>query len=266
MLLPAVLAATTARAQSNEIVFAVTEGVTYQATPKDIRDKFEPIAEALSKALKRPVKLQLVPSYDVLRAGLLHQEYDVAFIHPAHLAFEAIKAGHYKALAWTAGYTDYTVSILGAANAPLKSLRDLKGETLVTPDKDSITSVMVNAMLRADNLGPNDVHLRTTRYQDAVPFYIDNGFANAGATAARDVVKTWTDKGGKVYITSKGCPIKQFIASSRLSDADQERMRDALLGLTQSEPGQRVLATVGYKGFVAPNPEIQQAMIAWLGI
>jgi ABC-type phosphate/phosphonate transport system substrate-binding protein len=266
MLLPAVLAATTARAQSNEIVFAVTEGVTYQATPKDIRDKFEPIAEALSKALKRPVKLQLVPSYDVLRAGLLHQEYDVAFIHPAHLAFEAIKAGHYKALAWTAGYTDYAVSILGAANAPLKSLRDLKGETLVTPDKDSITSVMVNAMLRADNLGPNDVHLRTTRYQDAVPFYIDNGFANAGATAARDVVKTWTDKGGKVYITSKGCPIKQFIASSRLSDADQERMRDALLGLTQSEPGQRVLATVGYKGFVAPNPEVQQAMIAWLGI
>jgi ABC-type phosphate/phosphonate transport system substrate-binding protein len=264
--LAAVLATAAAQAQSNEIVFAVTEGVTYQATPKEIRDKFDPIAEVLSKALKRPVKLQLVPSYDVLRAGLLRQEYDVAFIHPAHLAFEAIKAGHYKALAWTAGYTDYAVSILGAANAPLKSLRDLKGETLVTPEKDSITWVMVNAMLRAEKLGPDDVRLRITRYQDAVPFYIDNGFANAGATAARSVVKDWTDKGGKVYITSRGCPIKQFIVSTRLSDVDQERMRDALIGLTQTDAGQRALATVGYKGFVAPNPEVQQAMIAWLGI
>jgi len=28
-------------------VFAVTEGVTYQATPKEIREKFEPLAEVI---------------------------------------------------------------------------------------------------------------------------------------------------------------------------------------------------------------------------
>ena len=37
--------ATTAAAQGNEFVFAVTEGVTYQATPKEIRDKFTPLGE-----------------------------------------------------------------------------------------------------------------------------------------------------------------------------------------------------------------------------
>jgi hypothetical protein len=33
-----------AEAQSTDLVFSVTEGVTYQATPKEIRDKFEPLA------------------------------------------------------------------------------------------------------------------------------------------------------------------------------------------------------------------------------
>ena len=51
-----------------DFVFAVTEGVTYQATPKDIRDKFEPIAELISRSLRRNVKLVLVPAYDDARA------------------------------------------------------------------------------------------------------------------------------------------------------------------------------------------------------
>ena len=34
-----------AGAQERELAFGVTEGVTYQATPKEIRDKFTPLAE-----------------------------------------------------------------------------------------------------------------------------------------------------------------------------------------------------------------------------
>ena len=74
--------AATAAAQSNDLVFAVTEGVTYQATPKEIRDKFTPLAEMLGKAAGRRVRIVLVPAYDDLRAGLAKQEYDVAFVHP----------------------------------------------------------------------------------------------------------------------------------------------------------------------------------------
>lgn len=265
MALVVALASGIAQAQS-ELVFAVTEGVTYQATPKEIRDKFDPIAETLSRALKRPVKLQLVPSYNDLRAGMTTQQFDIAFIHPAHLAFEGIRSGHYKSVAWTTGFTDYSVSVLGLASEPFKALTDLKGKTLVTPEKDSITWMMVNAMLRESKLGPKDVRVITTRYQDAVPFYIDNGFANAGATAARAVVKVWTDKGGKVYLKSRGCPIKQFVASTRLSDTEIERIRDALVGMGQTDAGQRALAAVGYKGFIAPNPELEKSSMAWLGI
>ena len=263
-----------APAGAQDLVFAVTEGVTYQATPKEIRDKFAPLAEVLAKATGRRVRTVLVPAYNDARAGLAKQEFDVAFLHPAHVPMAEIKAGRYKAVAWTQGFTEYTASVLIPGATPLKSMQDLNGRTLVTPDPDSITAVMVRAMFRGEKLTAtadreppaNAVRVITTRYQDAVPFYIENGFAQAGVTAANSVVKAWTDKGGKVLVKSRPVPIKQFIVSTKLPADDQQRIREALLTLRDSKPGRDALEAVGYRGFVAPNPELEAATIAWLGL
>ena len=89
-----------------DFVFSVTEGITYEATPREIREKFEPLAEVIGRTLRRNVRLVLVPDYDDLRAGLARQEFDLAFIHPAHVAMAEIKVGRYRSVAWTSGYTD----------------------------------------------------------------------------------------------------------------------------------------------------------------
>jgi ABC-type phosphate/phosphonate transport system substrate-binding protein len=212
----------------------------------------------------------LVPAYNDVRAGLAKQEYDIAYIHPAHVSMAEIKAGRYKAVAWTSGYTEYIVTLLVAKDSPLKSMADLKGRTLVTPDPDSITAVMVRSMFRGEKLTasegkeptPSTVRVITTRYQDAVPFYIENGFAQAGATAANAVVKAWTDKGGKVLYRSRPVPIKQIIVSSKMPPDEQQKIRDALVNLRDP----KALEIVGYKGFVAPNPEVESSAIAWLGL
>jgi len=268
------LVAGSALAQGTDLVFAVTEGVTYQATPKEIRDKFTPLAEVIGKAAGRKVRTVVVASYDELRAGLAKQEYDLAFVHPAHVSMAEIRKGRYKALAWTSGYTEYAVSLLMPASGALKSMADLNGHTLVTPDPDSITAVMVRAMFRGEKLtatadkepSPSSVRVITTRYQDAVPFYLENGFAQAGATAANAVVKAWTDKGGKVLARSRPIPIKQIIVSVKVPADEQQKIRDALLTLRDAKPGREALDAAGYKGFVAPNAELEAATIAWLGL
>jgi ABC-type phosphate/phosphonate transport system substrate-binding protein len=156
----------------------------------------------------------------------------------------------------------------------MKSLKDLKNHTLVTPDPDSITAVMVRAMFRGDRLTasserdppPGQVRVITTRYQDAVPFYLENGFAHAGATAANAVVKEWTGKGGKVFYRSRPVPIKQFIVSTKMAPDEQQKIREALLNIRDTKPGRDALEAVGYRGFVAPNPEFESSTIAWLGL
>ena len=270
----AAVTATNAAAQGSDLVFAVTEGVTYQATPKEIRDKFAPLGQMLGKATGRRVRIVLVPAYDDVRAGLAKQEYDLAFIHPAHVALAEVKAGRYTAIAWTSGYTEYTASLLMSADATLKAMSDLRGRTIVTPDPDSITAAMVRAMFRAENLPlstakdpqPATVRVRTTRYQDAVPFYLENGFADVGATAANAVVKAWTAKGGKVLARSRPVPIKEFIVAARVPVDEQQKLRDALLSLRDAKGGREALDATGYKGFVAPDPAIEAATIAWLGL
>jgi len=253
-------------AAASDLVFSVTEGVTYQATPKEIRDKFEPLAAALGAALKRNVRVVLVPKYDDVRAGLAKQEFDLAFIHPSHVALAEIKAGRYKSIAWTTGYTEYTVSLMVKPNDPAKALPDIKGRKLVTPDPDSITAWMVRAMLRSASIRNDDLKVLTTRYQDAVPFYLEYGFADVGATAANSVVKEWTDKGGKVFLKSRSVPIKYFIVSTKLPADEQERIQRALVTLAQSDQGKQVLAAMGYRGFVTPDPAVDTSAIAWLGL
>ena len=256
-----------APALAADFVFSITEGITYYQTNKEIQAKFAPLADMLSKALKQPVRLVIVSSYNELREGLEKQEYDLSFIHPAHVALAAIKAGKYRSVAWTSGYTDYSVMLLAPKELAFSGLDDLRGKTIVSPDPDSITAWMLRAMLRDQKLKPDgDLRIITTRYQDAVPFYVQYGFATVGATAAKSVAKDWTDKGGKVVLTSRPVPIKQWIVSSKLGDDEVEKIRAVLLAAAQSDAGKQALSTLGYKGFVASNHDDELKAIAWLGL
>ena len=261
------LALTAPLARAAELVFSITEGITYYQTNKEIQAKFAPLADLLSKSLKQPVRMVIVSAYNDLREGLDRQEYDLSFIHPAHVALAAIKAGRYQSVAWTTGYTDYSVMLLANKEQPIAGLSDLRGRTIVSPDPDSITAWMLRAMLRDQKLKPgDDLRIITTRYQDAVPFYVQYGFATVGATAAKSVAKEWTDKGGKVVLTSRPVPIKQWIVSSKLSADEVEKIRGVLIGAAQSDAGKQALSTLGYKGFVATSHDDELKAIAWLGL
>ena len=251
---------------AHALVIGVTEGVSYQVTESQIAPRFEPIAEVLSKALKQPVTIKVFITYNGAREALKEQQVDIAFIHPAHVALEAVKSGRYQALAWTSGFTAYKVSLLCKEPQPISDWKGIAGKGLVMPDADSITSVITRAMLREHGLQPAALKLTNTRYQDAVPFYVQNGFAAYGATAASGVIKTWKDGGGNVCAESRPVPIKQWVASRKLDAATASAAREALLGLAQSDAGKRALATSTYTGFVAPSPEAETALMTWLGI
>jgi phosphonate transport system substrate-binding protein len=212
------------------------------------------------------VQVRVLSTYNALREATSKKELDIAFIHPAHVALEAVKTGHYSVAAWTSGFTEYRVSFLCKEPTPIKDWASIKSKKLVTPDPDSITAVMTRAMLRQQGLAPGAPQVLNTRYQDAVPFYVENTFAQYGATASKSVIKAWTDKGGQVCAQSQPVPIKQWIASSALPPATQAALRAALLGAGDSEAGRKALATSGYKGFEAPTDGADKQLTAWLGL
>ncbi|UVH55558.1 phosphate/phosphite/phosphonate ABC transporter substrate-binding protein [Variovorax paradoxus] len=254
-------------ASAHAFVIGVSEGVSYNVSDAQVSARFEPIAEVLSKALKQPVTVKVLNSYNGARDALKQQQVDFAFVHPSHVALAAIKGGQYSAFAWTTGYTDYKVSFLCKEQQPISDWKSVAGKQLVMPDADSITAVITRAMLREQGLqGPTAVKVTNTRFQEAVPFYVQNGFAAYGATAASSVVKTWKDGGGKVCAESRAVPIKQWLASRKLDAATVAAAREALLSLAQTDAGKRALAASSYVGFVAPSADVEASLMSWLGI
>jgi phosphonate transport system substrate-binding protein len=248
------------------LTLGVTEGVTYRASDAEIEAKFVPIAKALSAATKEPVKIRVISSYSGLRDALKQGLLDVAFIHPAHVSFETIKTGAYKSAAWTIGFTDYKVSFLCNEPQPITAWTNVNGKGLVTPDADSITAVITRAMLREKAVDTKSVNLQITRFQDAVPFYVENKFASYGATASGAVIKSWKDKGGTTCAQSRGIPIKHWLVSNKLDATSATAIRESLLTMDQSEIGKKALAVSGYKGFIASDEATEKILTSWLGL
>jgi ABC-type phosphate/phosphonate transport system substrate-binding protein len=105
-----------------------------------------------------------------------------------------------------------------------------------------------------------------TRYQDAVPFMVENGFVDAGVTASGAVVKDWVAKGGRVIAETKPIPIKQFLASRKLSADQRERVRALMLKLSDTEQGKAALRGIDMKGFVPWNDELMADAAKRLGL
>src|SRR5215510_16309769 len=224
----ALLTAGPARA---DITLAVNEGVTYYVTPSEIREKYKELSDLLGKQLKTTVKVVPVDQYPVLRKGLDEQQYELAFVHPAHHSLMSIRDGKYRLVVLTKGFTEYKARFFVAKDTHLKQPGDMKGKRFGMPDPDSITAVITRATLRDLGIDASTAEIRTTRYQDAVPFFVENGFSDVGVTASGAVVKQWQEKGGSVLLESKAVPIKHMIASTKMSDADIEKVRTVMLGL-----------------------------------
>jgi phosphonate transport system substrate-binding protein len=263
LLLPPLVAH--AQVAPQPLVFGINEGVTYRISASEVRERFREIADDLSKLLRRPVRVEYMDEYVQMGKDLQAARYDLAYVHPAHYAIRAIDKAHYRLVAVTKGYTDYKASFLVRGDSTYKSLADPAIHQVGMPDADSITAWIVRATLR-DALGPSakKLRLRYTRYQDAVPFMVEYGFAEVGATAATAVIKEFTDKGGKVLLQSRPVPIKELIASPNVSPQDFAHIQQYFLGLELTEDGQRRLSKLGYKGFASYDEGALIGLGHWL--
>lgn len=269
MKLPSLLAITLLAASINsaaaqDLVLAVNEGVTYQDGGL-ASERYKPLLQLLSKELKQNIKLQSIDNASLAK-GLAESKFDIAFIHAAHVALLAVKKNGYEGLVTAKGFTDYRARVLVPNASPMKAMQDLRGKKIGVPSIDSITTVMFTANLRELNFPQPEKSFTATRYQDAVPFMIDNGFVDAGVTGSASVAKAWVAKGGRILAETKPIPVKQFLASKKLSESDREKLKSVLAGLSENEAGRNALSKIGITGFVPWNAQVMDEATARLGL
>jgi len=246
-------------------VLAVNEGVTYQ-DGSPITERYKPLVDLLEKELKHTIKVQAVDRYSNFEAGLDAERYDLVFIHPAHIGLRAAKSGKYIGLASAKDYTDYRARVFVKKDSAIKTLADLRDKKVGVPSLESITTVMFTANL--NELGFRDPASRfsATRYQDAVPFMVENGFVEAGVTGSGAVAKDWVAKGGRVIGETKPVPIKQFLVSRKLSAEQRDKVQNLMLKLSETEAGKNALKGINMKGFVTWDNAVMTEATKRLGL
>src|SRR5437773_206997 len=232
-----VVALLTAVPAQAELVLAVNEGVTYYVTPAEIREKYKDLADLLGKQLKTTVRVVPVDQYPVLRKGLDEQQYDLAFVHPAHHSLVSLRDGKYRLVVLTKGYTEYKARFFVSKDAKMKQPEDMKGKRFGMPDPDSITAVITRATMRDLGIDSSKAEIRTTRYQDAVPFFVENGFSDVGVSASGAVVKQWQEKGrlGPPFLFQESPALTRGRVSRPRAHCGEQRGGEAAAVLYQVE-------------------------------
>jgi phosphonate transport system substrate-binding protein len=249
---------------AHAMVFAVNEGATYRVADAEIQAKYKPVADDLAKLLGQKVQILPVSDYNTIAAGLAAGKYDLAYIHPAHIALKGLAVDGYQLVALTKGYTEYRARFLVRADSTAKSVADLKGKKLGVPAADSITSVLTRSTMREGPPGGPDPAYVVTRYQDAVPFMVEHGFVDAGVTGSASVAKDWTAAGGRVAFTSKSVPVKLLLAAKNMPASEVATIQNYFVSLDRSDKGRHVLESIDKAGFVPFDAGVLAAVNKWL--
>src|SRR4051812_3620529 len=94
------------------MVFAVNEGATYRVSEAEIQHKYKPVADDLGKLLGQKVTIVSVADYKAMSEGLSAGKFDLAYVHPSHVALKGLAVDGYKLVALTKGFTDYRAYFL----------------------------------------------------------------------------------------------------------------------------------------------------------
>lgn len=258
------------------LVFAVNEGVTYRTGGDAARQNYKAIADDLGKLLKTKVRIDIVPEYATLEKDLAAKSYDIAFIHPTHIALSPVKKGSYSLVAVSKAHVNYRAQFLSKITAEPKTPEELGkllgvagAKPIGSPDTNSITAWLIRATLRdaATAAKTKAPELKFTRFQDSIPHMVEYGFVDVAATASESIVKDWKATGGKVIATSKPVPIKDVIVSNALGKEAIETVKNYFIELSNSADGQAKLERIGLKqGFIGYDQDTFVAIATWLGL
>jgi ABC-type phosphate/phosphonate transport system substrate-binding protein len=246
------------------IVLAINEGAAGSLNATDIVFRYEEFKHVVEKALGAPVTLVAVREAKALRRSVQMGAYTLVLSRPADVLAEAVRDYGYQAVV-TSKEPAHALFIVNK-DSPLKNITDVKGKSILTPDRYAYMWRIANAMMRDNKISMANEQVRSMSDQAAIGWSMEGGFFDVGVVASfSGVGRTWEKKGGRVIARSPELPNTPMIASPKLSTAQTQRLRAALVSLESTESGAVILKKIGVIGFKEASSQTFIDLIKWLG-
>lgn len=246
------------------VVLAINEGAAGNLAATDIVFRYEEFTQFVEKALRAPVTLVAVRSTKELRQAVTTGTYTLVMSRPADILAEAVRDHGYQVVV-TAKDPAHALFIVNK-DSPLKTIADVKGKSIVTPDRYAYMWRIANAMMRDNKISLEREQVRTMSDQAAIGWSMEGRFFDVGVvSSASGVGRTWEKNGGRVLARSPEVPNMPIIASPRVSAAQLEKLRATLVSLDSTENGAAILKTIGVSGFREVSSQTFLDLLKWLG-
>jgi phosphonate transport system substrate-binding protein len=218
---------------ADELVF----GVYPYLSSSQVVEQFAPLGDHLAQALGKPVSLRSAPDFERFIERTHAGEYDIIFTAP-HMGRLAEKRNGYLPLAQT-GYA-IVVVVLARKDGPITKLADLKGHTLATGAKLSMSYQMVDRELEKLGLkiGRDVRFVNTASFSNVLEALVRKE-ADAGATGTLLWDKAPPEKHQVLHDIWRSQPVPGFLvlAHPRIGAAEIQRLKQALLGFGRTPAG-----------------------------
>jgi ABC-type phosphate/phosphonate transport system substrate-binding protein len=246
------------------LVLAINEGAAGNLTATDILFRYESFKPVVEKALGVPITLLAVRDTKELRRSLATGSFALVMSRPADVLAEAVRDYNYQAVV-SSTEPAHAIFIV-KKDSPLKTLADIKGKSIVTPDRNAYMWRIANAMMRDNKIFMAKEQVRTMSDQAAIGWSMEAGFFDVGVVASfSSVGRTWEKNGGRVIARSRELPNTPMIASPKLSAAQVQRLRAALTSLDSTQGGPAILKSIGITSFKEASSQTFVDLITWLG-
>lgn len=261
-LIAGVLTSISVWAAEAPILFGVNEGTSGVAGFSERQEKYQPLADYLSKTLKREVRLESAADLKNLTHSLDNSRYALVLIRPSHISAAAMRDHKYTLVVAAKG--EAVAHFIVHKDSPIKTPQDLANKQLAMPDEIAYPTKIGQAMLRDAKLSPPP-KVRLFRVQEAVGYAVENKLIDAGVVISYSKVwKDWEKAGHRAIWHSNKLPYWSIIGSPKLKPEQLTKIRNALIALDQNEAGKAILEKIGVKAFVLGNQQVYLDMLKWI--
>lgn len=222
-------------------------GILPTLSPRVLIGNYQPFRIYLEQSLKRPVEMVTAKNFTTFHQNTLAGHYDVV-VTAAHLARLAQVEGRFLPIA-TYQSTNRAV-LLTSKSAPLKSVAQLKGNTIATLDRSALIVSQTLLWLEDKQLQlGKDFKLLETSSHNSAAYSVLSGESALAIVSPAGLKQMPPDiqEGVQVFTSLPPLPALMWLANPRIS-SEVPRLKAVLLGFSpQLAEGKQFFDKTGYQ-------------------
>jgi phosphonate transport system substrate-binding protein len=226
--------------------------------------RFGPLVDYLSAKLGQPIRLETAPDYtEFMHRTNREKRYDLLFTAP-HFYYLAQRKSGYRVIVRVDAPSMHAVIVAPKASS-IKTLADLRGHRISTPDQLALGTVLIRHTLQKAGLDPDkDVTLVATPSHNASLLSAYKGITDAAGLMVPPykLAAPKVRESMQILAQTQGTPHMPISVAPTLSMEQVRIVEEALLSLNQSKEGRALLKHLSWPGFAKSTPQEYDA-IGW---